>query len=246
MEPKDVATVPGLPQHVYDEAARYDQRTSDQKLATTAQGDGSAEIAHDRAWDSLSQYAQSAVAHDTAQTSLANYTDLRTSDHSVDIPQRHWSIKDSSVILSPEMEGKVDPVAQQFYSRTGRDLVATDGYRTPTDQAQRMFDKFKKGDNTTYPGPSGQTIRSVYDAGMAAGTDKATILNQMSSKIGEQMTNGHPVSRHLNHQAVDFRDAELTPQQKGILGGLIRNNAGISLPEGIPPHMHASFPPPKR
>ena len=94
--------------------------------------------------------------------------------------------------------------------------------------------------------PLGGEIRSVYDAGVAAGTDKATILNQMSSKIGEQMTNGHFVSKHLQDQAVDFRDKGLTPQQRSILGGIIRSNAGIALPEGIPQHTHASFPSPRR
>ena len=138
------------------------------------------------------------------------------------------------------------PVAQEFYDRTGRDLNVTSGYRTPAGQAQAMYDKFKGGDKATYVGPSGREIRSIYDAGIAAGTDKAAILNQMSSKIGEQMTNGHSVSNHLNDQAVDFRDRDLTPQQRGILGGIIRSNAGIALPEGIPRHTHASFPPPKR
>jgi hypothetical protein len=250
--PKDIATIPGLPQYVYDDAARHDQVTSneqtgysaaDQKPPTTAQDQSSLESAHGQAWNTLSRYAQSAVAHDQAQTSLANYADFLAGDHSVDIPQRHWSIKDHSVILSPAMEGKVGPVAQEFYDRTGRDLVVNDGYRTPADQAQRMYDKFAEGDKTTYVGPSGREIRSICDTGIAAGTDKSAILNRMSSKIGEQMTNGHPVSRHLEDQAVDFQDYKLTPQQKGILGDIIRNNAGIALPEGIPRHMHASFPP---
>jgi hypothetical protein len=234
MEPKDIATIPGLPQHVYDDAARYD--------LGSAQNNRSSGAAHDQAWDSLSRYAQSAVAHDEAQTSLANYADLLTGSHSVDIPQRHWSVKDSSVILSPEMEGKIDPVAQEFYDRTARDLVVTDGHRTPADQAQRMYDKFAKGDKTTYVGPSGREIRSIYDTGMAGGMDKVTILNNMSSKIGEQMTNGHFVSKHLQDRAVDFQDMYLTPQQRDILGSIIRSNAGIALPEGIPRHTHASFP----
>jgi len=240
---KDIATIPGLPQHVY-EAPNFDQPARQDAGATEDRP--AAEAVHGSARDSLSGYAQSAMARDEAQTSLANYADLLAGDHSVDIPQRHWSIKDSSVILSPEMEGKVGPVAQEFYDRTGRDLIVNDGYRTPADQAQRMYDKFKDGDKTTYVGPLGREIRSIYNTGIAAGTDKAAILNRIGSKIGEQMTNGHLVSQHLVNQAVDFRDRDLTAPQKGILGGIIRSNAGIALPEGIPRHTHASFPSRKR
>lgn len=244
MDPKDVATIPGLPQYVYDDAAKYEQQA---RQNNDAAGSGvESETARGPAWDALSDHAQSAIAHDATQTSLANYADLLTGDHSVDIPQRHWSIIDNSVILSPDMEGKVGPVAQQFYDRTARDLVVTDGYRTPADQAQRMFDKFKKGDNGVYVGPSGREIRSIYDAGIASGADKSAILRKMGFKIGEQLTNGHPVSRHLEDQGVDFQDKYLTPQQRSILGGIIRDNAGIPLSEGIPRHMHVSFPPPRK
>jgi hypothetical protein len=266
LEPEDIATIPGLPQQVYDEAARNkgglgrsegvearpmastvaDNQSTGAASAAALADESLPEAAHDRSWDALSRYAQSAVAHDAAVNASGSSADIRLQDPWIDIPQRHWSAKDSSVSLSPEMEGKVGPVAQQFYDITARDLVVTDGRRTAADQAQRMYDKFAKGDNTTYVGPSGRAIRSIYDAGMAAGTDKATIQNKMSAKISEQMTNGHPVSRHLENQAVDFQDMYLTPQQRGILGGIIRDNAGISLPEGIPRHMHASFPPPRK
>src|SRR5438046_186006 len=33
MEPKDIATIPGLPQHVYDDAARYEQGQRDTRAA---------------------------------------------------------------------------------------------------------------------------------------------------------------------------------------------------------------------
>ena len=244
MEPKDIATIPGLPQHVYDDAANQYQRAGQDGGAAEDHTTSAAD--QNPAWDSLSRYAQANVAHDQAQASLASYADLLTADHSVDIPQRHWSIKDSSVILSPEMEGKVGPVAQEFYDRTGRDLVVNDGYRTPADQARRMYDKFAKGGQADYVGPSGREIRSIYNTGVAAGTDKAAILNQMSSRIGEQLTNGHPVSRHLEDQGVDFRDKDLTAAQTAILREIIQKNAGIALPEGIPQHMHASFPRSKR
>jgi hypothetical protein len=244
MDPKEIATIPGPPQHVYDDAAKYDQQVRQNNDA--AESGATSEAARSPAWNALSDYAQSTIAHDAAQTSLANYADLLAGDYSVDIPQRHWSIKDSSVILSPEMESRIDPVAQEFYGRTGRELVVNDGYRTPADQAQRMYDKFAKGDNTTYVGPSGREIRSIYDAGISAGTDKSAILSKMGSKIGEQLTNGHPVSRHLEDQGADFNDRDLTAAQTNILREIIRKNAGIALPEGIPQHMHASFPRPKR
>jgi hypothetical protein len=229
-------------------SARSDTPPLDQPGGLPADGgqpagdlEGIREAAHNQAWSALSDYAQSDLSRDLDARLAADLPDLLSSAPRIDAAPQHWSVKDRSVILSPEVREKMDPIAQEFYDRTGKNLVATDGNRTPAIQAQRMYDKFTGGDTTTYHGPAGREIRSIFDHGHATGLDKKTIVANMTARIQQQLAGGHPVSNHLLDRGVDFHDKDFSPAERQILGDIIRRNSGRPLREGVPPHTHASF-----
>jgi hypothetical protein len=154
----------------------------------------------------------------------------------------HWSAGDNSVHLSDDMSSVAESVGREFNEKTGRNLVVTGGARTPARQAEVMYDKFRTGDRSTYTGPSGTEIQGIYDRGTAAGQTREEILQNMTTTIQAQKDAGHPVSRHLDDQALDFRSSGLNSGERAILQDAIRNNSGIPLIEGRPRHIHGSFP----
>jgi len=158
------------------------------------------------------------------------------------IQPSHWSAGDNSVHLSDDMSSVAESVGREFNQKTGKNLVVTGGARTPARQAEVMYDKFRAGDRSTYKGPSGREIQGIYDRGTAAGQTREQMLQGMAATIQSQKDAGHPVSRHLNDQALDFQSKYLTDRERADLQDAIRNNAGIPLVEGTPRHIHGSFP----
>lgn len=156
-----------------------------------------------------------------------------------------WSPSDHAVTLSDEMRQKADAIAREFHDKTGKELVVTSGSRTPADQARAMYVKFRLGDKT-YTGPSGREIKAIYDNAIAAGQSREVALESMTAKIREQLANGRPVSRHLLKEGLDFRTNGMKEAEVKILQEAMRRNGGITLYEGKPPHLHASFPPKPR
>ena len=154
----------------------------------------------------------------------------------------HWSAKNNSVHLSPDMSAVAESVGRDFNAQTGRSLVVTGGARTPAGQAEAMYDKFIKGDRSTYKGPSGREIQGIYDRGTAAGQTREDILQSMTASIQSQMDAGHPVSNHLDDRALDFRANDLNDRERAALQDAIRRNSGRPLAEGVPQHIHGSFP----
>jgi hypothetical protein len=108
------------------------------------------------------------------------------------------------------MARKADAIARHFHDRTGNILVVNSGFRTPAAQARAMYEKFAQGDTTTYTGPSGREIRTIYDEAVAAKKEKGAALEGMAAKIAEQLANGRPVSKHLLGQGIDFRTMGMT------------------------------------
>ncbi|HJR55094.1 MAG TPA: hypothetical protein VJ798_00820 [Rhizomicrobium sp.] len=157
-----------------------------------------------------------------------------------------WSARDSTVNLSEEMASKADAIARHFHDRTGKNLVVNSGFRTPAAQARAMYEKFALGDTTTYVGPSGKEVRAIYDEAIAAKRGRDAALESMVAKIAEQLANGRPVSKHLLERAIDFGTKEMTKAEVKLLQDAIRQQGGVPLYEGKPPHLHASFPPPSR
>jgi hypothetical protein len=157
-----------------------------------------------------------------------------------------WSASDASVTLSDAMRQKADAIARQFHDGTGKSLVVNSGLRTPAGQARAMYEKFAQGDTATYTGPSGREVRAIYDAALGAKKGRGEAEASMAAKIAEQLANGRPVSKHLLNRGIDFRTWGMTEPEVKLLQDAIRQNAGESLYEGKPPHLHASFPPPRR
>lgn len=139
------------------------------------------------------------------------------------------------------IRSKIDAVAADYHAATGKTLTVTDGMRTPSDQAERVYYKFSHGDFGTYRGTQGAELARLYRAGIASGKSRSQILAAMAGVIEHHLKQGHPISKHLLGMGVDFRVSDLNQTEKDALRNAIRNNGGKPLDEGIPPHTHASF-----
>jgi len=145
------------------------------------------------------------------------------------------------VKLSPETYTKVSNTADNFNDKTGKGLVVTDGMRTSKDQADRMEYKIMHGAGLKeYANKSAANeIMGSYREAIANGADPA---NAMSSTIQKQMDSGVYVSRHLSGTGADFRNRDLSGQERSILrSSAFDAGATNVLMEGIPPHTHVEY-----
>lgn len=152
-----------------------------------------------------------------------------------------WKAKSDAVRIPDAIHGKVDAIASDYHAVTGKTLTVTDGMRTPSDQAKRVYYKFSHGDFQTYRGAQGAELARLYRAGITSGKSKSQILSAMAGVINHHLKQGLPISKHLLGMGVDFRVSDLNQTEKDALRIAIRNNGGKPLDEGIPPHIHASF-----
>ncbi len=81
-------------------------------------------------------------------------------------PGQNWTAKNRTVKVPDRIRANVDNVAKAFNKATGKDLVVTDGMRTPMDQAKRMYYKYSHGDFKTYKGHLGHLIANIYRDGV--------------------------------------------------------------------------------
>lgn len=153
----------------------------------------------------------------------------------------NWKLKDATIQLSAAVTRKIDALALDFFTERSKVLTVTDGNRTPLNQAERMYYKFSNGDFTTYRGPQGAELAEVYRAGAKAEKSREEIIAAMAETIAANLKLGKVVSKHLLNNAADFSIRGLTPSDIRYLRAAISRQGGISLQEGIPPHIHASF-----
>ncbi len=152
-----------------------------------------------------------------------------------------WKAKSDAVKIPDAIRGKIDAVAADYHAATGKTLIVTDGMRTPIDQAERIYYKFSHGDFGTYRGAQGAELARLYRSGIASGKSKNQILAGMEGVIDRHLKIGQPISKHLLGREVDFRISEMNTTDREALIKAIRENNGIPKPEGVPPHIHASF-----
>ena len=145
------------------------------------------------------------------------------------------------VTLSSDSYEKVSDTADNYFDKTGKRLVVTDGVRTPQDQAARMHYKITHGAglreyrNRT---AANEIMQSYRDA-IANGTDA---VSAMASTIQNQMDRGIYISRHLRGTGADFRDRDMSGQERSILrSSAFDAGAANVLREGIPPHTHVEY-----
>ncbi len=69
-----------------------------------------------------------------------NTTNVNNSTQDVKLSS-HLKLKSKNIELSQLVKKEMSQVAEEYFKRTGKDLVITDGNRTARDQAERIYDK---------------------------------------------------------------------------------------------------------
>jgi hypothetical protein len=129
---------------------------------------------------------------------------------------QHYSLKDDSVILTAEGERKAREIADAYFKETGKDIVITDGIRTPTDQAARFYDKLQDGESMSiYKNKdAAKEIEDAYTRSIQSGKGKVEVIQGMSAVIQAQVDKGVYISRHLEGHGFDVRFDGMTESQK--------------------------------
>jgi RHS repeat-associated protein len=145
------------------------------------------------------------------------------------------------VTISSESYSKVSKTADNYNDKTGKKLVVTDGVRTPQDQAAAMYYKITHGAGLgEYRNRiAANEIMGSYREAVSDGTNP---VSAMASTIQGQMDRGIYISRHLSGTGADFRDRDISGQERSILrSSAFDAGATNVLKEGIPPHTHVEY-----
>ena len=146
----------------------------------------------------------------------------------------HLKLSSKNIELSPLVKGKMSQVAEEYFKRTGKDLVITDGNRTAHEQAERIYDKILVHGEYIYTNKVALAeIKTAYNQAKAQGKSKSEIVNQMARAIQHQMNRGVYISKHLTGQGADVRiknmfdrDREAFMQSVKAVGGARILNEG--------------------
>lgn len=159
--------------------------------------------------------------------------------------QRHWSLKDSSVIIPAALAAKVDQVADAYFNATQKYLTVTDGLRTAAQQAALILGKLQSDGEAAVRklyNPNPTLIDQIITAYNSAITNTAR-LSAMTSTVQKQISLGKYISSHLRGLAFDVSLAGMTPANAtafdaavSAAGGRLVNEASTTLP-----HLHAQF-----
>ena len=137
-----------------------------------------------------------------------------------DSPNREHFITKGGVELSSLDRQVLTQVAYSYYLWTGEDLTVTSGTRTPSKQAQAMYEKLTHGgipsyfyaDHTAY-----EEILAAYDDTRKTGASEDTTVEAMTKVIERQVSRGVYISRHLRGEAVDVRSYDMSQENQEVL-----------------------------
>lgn len=147
---------------------------------------------------------------------------------------RHLKLKTNDIQLSPLVRAKMSQIADEYFKRTGKDLVITDGNRTPHDQAERIYDKILLHDENIYTNKKALAeIKAAYNEGAKRGESREQNVGRMRRVIKNQVNEGIYISKHLSGQGADVRiklmsstDREAFRQSVAKIGGARILNEG--------------------
>ncbi|HLO28828.1 MAG TPA: D-alanyl-D-alanine carboxypeptidase family protein [Anaerolineales bacterium] len=154
---------------------------------------------------------------------------------------KHYSLKSSKIVLSPDVEQKVREIADAYYEKTKRNIVITDGTRKAADQADRMFTKLRIGDDVValYKNKdAAKAVKEVYDKANADKKPDEQIKAAMTAVIEEQIKQGVYISNHLEAGAVDVRKRDMSKDEKKTFIEVAEAKGVHVLEEAKPPHLH--------
>lgn len=125
------------------------------------------------------------------------------------------------VILPDSITQKVNLLAVPFKAKTGKELIVTSGQRSSRVQAGKMFDLLASDDAKGRPHILVQKYREKGIAGniiLAYNSSKRNgaiaAIDAIQKAIDAGIANGHPISQHLDANAVDIRSNGLTKGEK--------------------------------
>lgn len=147
------------------------------------------------------------------------------------------------MVLSSEVEKKVDLIAKKFYATTKKNIHITSGTRTPARQAAAMYNKLAQGDRLTIyrNQKAAQQIRKAYDSAKRSGNSRKEIISAMTEVISLQTKAGVFISKHLKAGAVDVQSKTMSPDEKAAFQEAAKETATSVLLETLPPHFHLQF-----
>ena len=155
----------------------------------------------------------------------------------------NFTKKSSAVSLSPQVEKKVNEIADAFFNITKKKIVITDGTRTAAVQAVQVYNKIISNDLTIYTNhKAANEIKAAYDLARSQGKPKSDTLKAMAAVIDSQIKRGVFISRHLTGRAFDVRNKDMTAKQQTVFKQVAQTVGGVTvLPEGKPPHFHVQL-----
>lgn len=151
----------------------------------------------------------------------------------------HLKLKTKGIELSPLVEKKMSQIADEYFRRTGKNLVITDGNRTARDQAERIYDKIQRGGENIYTNKKALAeIKAAYKEGAARGESREQIVNRMARTIKDQAGRNTYISKHLTGQGADVRISDMTASdRKAFLESVAKVGGARKIDEGNHWHM---------
>jgi hypothetical protein len=153
---------------------------------------------------------------------------------------KHYSLKDSSIVLTATVETKIGEIADKYYDKNKKDLVVTSGTRTAAEQASAMYTKLEGGDTlSVYANKTAVAdIKKAYDDAKTAKKSKDEIIAAMKDVIQGQVDKKIYISDHLKEGAVDIRNNDMSADDKKKFVEASKEAGITPLEETIPPHFH--------
>jgi hypothetical protein len=158
--------------------------------------------------------------------------------------QRHWTAKDSTVVITPSLAIQADRVADAFFKSTGHTLVLTDGVRTAADQASAILAKIESDgvDAVRALYKNKTLINQIIDAYNKATTNPKR-LSAMTAVIQSQINAKQYISLHLTGRAFDVRSTGMSSGDVTAFQAAVKAAGGTIVDETSSggPHYHVQF-----
>ncbi len=155
-------------------------------------------------------------------------------------------VQTANLRLSDAARGRLERIAARYRKVTKRRLVITGGFRTPTRQAELMFEKLEHGDNlfALYEKASATEIQSAYRDGVKRHFTRPRHIAAIRAVLLAQIKRGIYISRHLQAGAADVRSINMTPARVQAFRAAVAAEPGVILldeRDAAESHFHLSL-----
>jgi LysM repeat protein len=154
-------------------------------------------------------------------------------------------LKHRDIRLSPHTLEKMNNIANEYRRLTGKRVTITDGDRTASDQAQRMYDKISSGkaDGLYKNKAALEEIKAAYALSKRSNTARSAIVRDMALVIQSQIDRRIYISRHLVGGGADVRIRDMSASQREAFKLAVIKSGGASiLNEGDHWHIEVDTP----